>query len=56
MSKNNNPWVYHEATPKEDGVYNAREDKYDDDIFTNIDVKDGRADRFFINYEWQKQP
>ena len=54
MSENNNPWVFCETTPKEDGKYNAREDEWDEDIFTNVEVKHGRAERFFINYEWQK--
>ena len=55
ITENNNPWVFHEATPKEDGKYNAREDEWDEDIFMNIEIKNGRADRFFMNYEWQKQ-
>ncbi|NRA76706.1 MAG: hypothetical protein HRU18_00740 [Pseudoalteromonas sp.] len=56
MEENNNPWVFHETTPKEDGKYNAREDEWDEDKFTGIEIKNGRTDRFFMNYEWQKQP
>ena len=52
--ENNNPWVLHESTPKEDGEYNVRQDEWDDGKFTGVDVKNGKADRFFMNYEWQK--
>jgi hypothetical protein len=54
MRENNNPWVFCQTIPQEDGKYNVREDEWDEDIFTNVEVKNGRAKRFFLNYEWQK--
>ena len=56
-----NPWVEHSSHPKEEGHYIARVDEYDEeDEYMKVEVKDGRAyyngsDRFFMNYEWQKQ-